>query len=144
MSMMCPPQRVKIVSTPSFFSALATRWPPEMTSASRLLRLSVSSAVVELPLLSAVLGAVSSITASISTGVCARKPPLASKLRAGEPPGEVISGAHVALFRPQASRKSALFQVSARGQLRRGIDGATAETAGVRTAHRLQNEDGHQ
>jgi hypothetical protein len=36
----------EIVSTPSALSALATRWPPEMTFASVLLRLSVSSAVV--------------------------------------------------------------------------------------------------
>src|SRR5438270_3403644 len=46
MSMMCPPHSVKIVSTPSLFSALATRWPPEMTVESRVLRLRVSSAVV--------------------------------------------------------------------------------------------------
>src|ERR1700722_17808759 len=46
MSMMWPPQSVKIVSTPSLFSALATRWPPEITPASRLLRCRVSSAVV--------------------------------------------------------------------------------------------------
>src|SRR5580658_8043589 len=45
MSMMWPPHSVKIVSTPSFFSAFATRCPPETTPASRLLRLSVSSAV---------------------------------------------------------------------------------------------------
>jgi hypothetical protein len=32
----------------SFFRALATRWPPEMTPASRLLRCRVSSAVVTL------------------------------------------------------------------------------------------------
>src|SRR5919197_6648435 len=30
MSMMWPPHRVKMVSIPSAFSALATRWPPEM------------------------------------------------------------------------------------------------------------------
>src|ERR1700679_1547588 len=46
--MMCPPHRVKMVSTPSFFSALATRWPPEITLASRIFRCSVSSAVVAL------------------------------------------------------------------------------------------------
>src|SRR5688572_30510145 len=34
MSMMCPPQRVKITSIPSARSALATRWPPEMVSES--------------------------------------------------------------------------------------------------------------
>src|ERR1700741_2447585 len=45
--MMCPPHRVKIVSTPSFFSALATRWPPETTPASRLLRCRGSSAVLD-------------------------------------------------------------------------------------------------
>src|SRR3989304_3928098 len=33
MSMMWPPHSVKIASIPSFFSALATRWPPEMVSA---------------------------------------------------------------------------------------------------------------
>src|SRR5271165_984730 len=48
MSMMWPPQSVKIVSTPSFLSALATRWPPEITLASRLLRCRVSSAVLGL------------------------------------------------------------------------------------------------
>src|SRR3954451_19855347 len=47
MSMIWPPQRVKIVSTPSFFSAFATRWPPEATPACRLFRCRVSSAVVE-------------------------------------------------------------------------------------------------
>src|SRR5258705_4631600 len=47
MWMMSPPQSVKIVSTPSLFSALATRWPPETTLASRVLRFSVSSAVVD-------------------------------------------------------------------------------------------------
>src|SRR5215831_4295736 len=46
MSMMWPPQRVKIVSTPSDFSALATRCPPETMLGSALLRASVSSAVV--------------------------------------------------------------------------------------------------
>src|ERR687895_2057887 len=34
MSMMCPPQRVKITSIPSARSALATRWPPEIVSVS--------------------------------------------------------------------------------------------------------------
>src|SRR5579859_709296 len=48
MSMMWPPQSVKMVSTPSFFRALATKWPPEITFASRLLRCRVSSAVVAL------------------------------------------------------------------------------------------------
>src|SRR5690242_12845241 len=126
--MMWPPQSVKIVSTPSLFSAFATRWPPEMTSASRLLRLSVSSAVVVV-LPSAVLGAVSSITASILQLVCDRGP-----LRR--------SGAHRAP--PDVSgRRSALFQWSPRGELRRGIDAARAEAAGVRAAHRLQDHDGH-
>src|SRR5580692_6934406 len=46
MSMMCPPHSVKIVSTPSFFKALATRCPPETTLASRVFFFSVSSAVV--------------------------------------------------------------------------------------------------
>src|SRR5918911_1579899 len=32
MSIMWPPHRVKMVSIPSAFSALATRWPPEMVS----------------------------------------------------------------------------------------------------------------
>src|SRR3954454_11386084 len=32
MSMMWPPQRVKMVSTPSAFSAFATRWPPEISA----------------------------------------------------------------------------------------------------------------
>src|ERR1700737_4132847 len=34
MSMMCPPQRVKMTSIPSALSAFATRWPPEMSSGS--------------------------------------------------------------------------------------------------------------
>src|SRR5919106_5820677 len=34
MSMMCPPQRVKITSIPSARRALATRWPPEIVSGS--------------------------------------------------------------------------------------------------------------
>src|SRR5713101_5913458 len=37
MSMMCPPHRVKITSTPSAFNALATRWPPEILSGFRRL-----------------------------------------------------------------------------------------------------------
>src|ERR1700736_6879534 len=45
--MMCPPHSVKIVSTPSFFSAFATRWPPEATPASRLFLCRVSSGVVD-------------------------------------------------------------------------------------------------
>src|SRR5579872_5455281 len=44
--MMCPPHSVKMVSTPSFFSAFATRCPPETTPASRLFFCRVSSAVV--------------------------------------------------------------------------------------------------
>src|SRR5579863_8811110 len=48
MSMMWPPHRVKIVSTPSFLRAFATRWPPETSVASLLFGRSVSSAVVEL------------------------------------------------------------------------------------------------
>src|ERR1700689_2458389 len=46
MSMMWPPHNVKIVSTPSFLSAFATRCPPETTAASRLLGCKVLSAVV--------------------------------------------------------------------------------------------------
>src|SRR6266542_6343801 len=46
MSMMWPPHSVKIVSTPSLFSAFATRCPPETTFASRVFCFSVSSAVV--------------------------------------------------------------------------------------------------
>src|ERR1700733_13408845 len=46
MSMMWPPHNVKMVSTPSFLSAFATRWPPETTAASRLLGCKVLSAVV--------------------------------------------------------------------------------------------------
>src|ERR1700733_12887279 len=46
MSMIWPPQSVKMVSTPSALSALATRWPPETTLASALFFFSVSSAVV--------------------------------------------------------------------------------------------------
>src|SRR5258706_16383942 len=46
MSMIWPPHSVKIVSTPSFFSARATRCPPEITSALRDFCLSVSSAVL--------------------------------------------------------------------------------------------------
>src|SRR2546421_254178 len=32
MSMMCPPQSVKIASTPSVLSARATRWPPVISA----------------------------------------------------------------------------------------------------------------
>src|ERR1700712_1760169 len=46
MSMIWPPHRVKIVSTPSAFSALATRWPPDSTLPSRRFCASVSSAVL--------------------------------------------------------------------------------------------------
>src|ERR1019366_2386926 len=62
MSMIWPPQSVKIVSTPSFLSALATRWPPETTLLSRSFCFSVSSAVVVRG--SAALGTVPSISAS--------------------------------------------------------------------------------
>src|SRR5919201_920734 len=31
--MICPPQRVKMMSIPSFLRPLATRWPPEILSA---------------------------------------------------------------------------------------------------------------
>src|SRR5918996_5890965 len=48
MSMIWPPHSVKIVSTPSFFRALAARWPPEMTLASVLRCFSVSVAVVDM------------------------------------------------------------------------------------------------
>src|SRR5947208_2168150 len=46
MSMIWPPHRVKIVSTPSALRALATSRPPETMFASLLLRLSVSPAVL--------------------------------------------------------------------------------------------------
>src|SRR5919106_1443068 len=46
--MIWPPHSVKIVSTPSFFRALAARWPPEMTLASVLRCFSVSVAVVDM------------------------------------------------------------------------------------------------
>ena len=45
MSMMWPPHSVKIVSTPSFLSARATRWPPEMTLPLRSFLASVSREV---------------------------------------------------------------------------------------------------
>src|SRR5918994_1726312 len=50
MSMMCPPHSVKMVSTPSFFRALATRCPPEIRSsvASSLVVWSPLSAMVAL------------------------------------------------------------------------------------------------
>ena len=47
MSMMCPPQRVKTVSTPSFLSARATKCPPETIPSSRLFCASVSCAVAD-------------------------------------------------------------------------------------------------
>src|SRR6516225_9593151 len=50
MSMMCPPHSVKMVSTPSFLRALATRWPPETTLGSALLRARVSWAVASVDL----------------------------------------------------------------------------------------------
>src|SRR5918997_5785660 len=46
MSMMCPPQRVKITSIPSARSALATRWPPEIVSVSRAAGASACIAVL--------------------------------------------------------------------------------------------------
>src|ERR1700730_2295047 len=45
MSMMWPPHSVKIVSTPSFLSALATSLPPEITLPTLFFCFSVSSAV---------------------------------------------------------------------------------------------------
>src|ERR1700757_4612069 len=50
MSIMCPPHSVKIVSTPSFLRALATRCPPETMSGSALLRANVSWAVASVDL----------------------------------------------------------------------------------------------
>src|SRR5574341_2453650 len=46
--MMWPPQSVQITSTPSFLSALATKWPPEITGpvASVLVSLLVGVAMV--------------------------------------------------------------------------------------------------
>src|SRR6516162_9067529 len=141
MSMMWPPQSVKIVSTPSFFSALATRWPPETTSASRLLRLSVSSAVV-VPLFSAVFGAVSSIPASILELISATAAPwVAAAHRRIARRGD--SGAHSALLRTSEPEERVL-QVSACCQLRRRVDAARAEATGVRAAHRLQNKERHE
>src|ERR1700722_4690655 len=58
MSMMWPPQSVKIVSTPSFLSARATRWPPDIRAASLLFGRSVSSAVVGVGALGAATDAV--------------------------------------------------------------------------------------
>src|SRR6266513_1905258 len=126
MSMMCPPHRVKMVSTPSFFSALATRCPPEMTSALRLFRLRVSSAVV-VPRLSVVLVAVSSMDASIRNN-CPR--------RYGS------RGSGVRTRRPSASGGRARSHPSARRQLRRGTNGGGPIR--VRAAHGLQDHDGHQ
>src|SRR5580700_1568290 len=125
MSMMCPPHRVKMVSTPSFFRALATRCPPEMTSASRLLRLSVSSAVV-VPLVSAILGAVSSMHASIHNKVSATPAVLSRRPRS--------SG-----VRPEERGRSV---ASARRQLRAWI--YAHGPGGVRGAHGLEDHDGHQ
>src|SRR2546427_12837999 len=123
MSMMWPPQSVKMVSTPSFFRALATRWPPEMTPVSRLLRLSVSSAVLVLRV-SAGLVAVSCMDASIPIGC--------------EPGGPVILGRAGGFFR----RSTVAAQASARCQVRGCRD--RAGPARVRTAHRFQDQDGRE
>src|SRR2546423_8450886 len=131
MSMMCPPHRVKMVSTPSFFSALATRCPPEMTSALRLFRLSVSSAVV-VALPSVVLVAVSSMDASIRNN-CPRR-------YASRPHSSWLRSAHQAPFRQAAEGRD--LHASARRQLRRGTNGAGPIR--VRAAHGLQDRDGHQ
>src|SRR5665213_329438 len=56
MSMIWPPQSVKMVSTPSFLSALATKCPPETSAASWLLGRSVSSAVVAIGICDNALG----------------------------------------------------------------------------------------
>src|SRR5438132_156493 len=121
MSMMWPPQSVKMVSTPSFFRALATRWPPEMTLVSRLLRLSVSSAVVVLRV-SAGLVAVSCIDASITISC--------------EPGGPVILGRSCGVFRRSAA------QASARCQVRGCSD--RAGPAGVCAPHWFQDQDGRE
>src|SRR5882762_7237206 len=141
MSMMCPPHRVKIVSTPSFFSALATRCPPEMTLASRLLRLSVSSAVV-VPLLSVVLVADSSMDASIEQLYVTAGFP-SSKRRAGRlrfAPEVLPERALRALPSPAAAGRD--LQASARRQLRRGINGRGSIR--VRAAQGLQDQNRHQ
>src|SRR3984893_504356 len=139
MSMMCPPHRVKIVSTPSFFSALATRCPPEMTLASRLFRLSVSSAVV-VALLSVVLVAVSSMDTSIqqlSAAVEARRRSVAP----GKP--SIAPGVD-----PQRRRSSGAWpeerhlQASASRQLRRGIN--ARGPIRVRAARGLKDKNPHQ
>src|SRR5437763_10547245 len=46
MSMMCPPQSVKIASTPSVLSARATRWPPVISAGASAGACSVISAAV--------------------------------------------------------------------------------------------------
>src|SRR5437016_9723851 len=140
MSMMCPPHRVKIVSTPSFLSALATRCPPEMTLASRLLRLSVSSAVV-VALLSVVLVAVSSMDASIrnkvrdgydSRRVAPRDSFDRTRRGAGAPRGRSSGGS------PEERRP----QASAGRQLRRCTN--RAGPIRVRAAQGFQDRNGHQ
>ena len=65
--MMCPPHRVKTVSTPSFASARAARCPPEMTLSSRLLRARVSSAVLDFNAVALVMNG-SSVVAFESSG----------------------------------------------------------------------------
>src|SRR5207253_9677879 len=123
MSMMCPPHRVKIVSTPSFLRALATMCPPEMTSASRVFRLSVSSAVV-VARLSVVLVAVSSMDASIRSERTRRG--------AGAPRGRSSGGS------PEERRP----QASAGRQLRRCTN--RAGPIRVRAAQGFQDRTGHQ
>src|SRR6266436_6831261 len=110
MSMMCPPHRVKIVSTPSFFSALATKCPPEMTLASRVLRLSVSSAVV-VPLLSVVLVAVSSMDPPFVTLVYDARIPVVAASR-GETPRLHLRCFRIAQQSPfrHLRRKGAIFR----------------------------------
>src|ERR1700733_887225 len=73
MSMMWPPHNVKMVSTPSFLSAFATRCPPETTAASRLLGCKVLSAVVVAAVVAAAEDAGGMVSPRWSTGSRARR-----------------------------------------------------------------------
>src|SRR4029077_1983893 len=142
MSMMCPPHRVKTVSTPSFFSALATRCPPEITLASRDLRLSVSSAVV-VPLPSVVLVAVSSMDPPFVTLNLRRQDSRHRSVAPRNPwiaPDVVPERAPGALPPLQAEGRDP--QRSMRRKLRSCTNGGGPIRVGA--AHGPQDQNGHQ
>src|ERR1700686_1829016 len=129
--MVGPPQSVNIVSTPSFLSALATRWPPETRAASLLLGRSVSSAVVAVAVIDAGADAVLSAFMLPPTGSAL----LESRTR------RAASGA-----KPLSSRASPAAEAARRGRRDNtvlvGVLGAARRK--VPHAHRLQDKQADQ